>query len=182
MKIKIIFPKKASDGNITLYDIPFDTNKFDDIVRAFRESFGADVDKIVKLQSRSNQKMTFDFTGPEETLKKFFEKFYVQRTWEEIKGKRNGSKEKSKKNSDVLVKDFIELLLKLNLKFSKVLFDSEKKMLSILDLEGKPDLFKILTSKTVTALFKKNKYIYKGHNIANPKNIEIKLEELTSSD
>lgn len=196
MKVRFVFDKKAQDAPISLSGVTFDTARFDEVVKAFR-TLGPDdkVAKMVKLTSRTNKVMTFNITGDENQLKKFFEQFYVHMTWEEVKSKfRPGQKqnqEETKEDKQRLETKFVEFLKKWQITFDKFVFNFDESALKIIGLKG--EVKKIRDAAFITDLnktlkpfgyeFKELKNLDKSKRIDTVlENIEIKLEELTSSD
>ena len=95
---------KIHDELIQLENIPFDASKNAEVTKALRTlgSSIQEVSNIVKLSKRTNKSLFFDFTGSDDVLKPFFEKYYNHLSWEEIRERygqpvnKNISKELSK--------------------------------------------------------------------------------------
>lgn len=196
MKVRFVFDKKAQDAPISLSGVTFDTARFDEVVKAFR-TLGPDdkVAKMVKLTSRTNKVMTFNITGDENQLKKFFEQFYAHMTWEEVKSKfRPGQKqnqEETKADKQQLETKLVEFLKKWQITFDKFVFNFDESALKITGLKGEVKKIRDVTfitdlNKTLKPFgykFKELKNLDKSKRIDTVlENIEIKLEELTSSD
>ena len=138
MKVRFVFDKKAQDANIELHDVPFDTNRFDDVVKALR-TLGPDekVMEMVKLTSRTNKSMLFTFIGDENTLQNFFKRFYVHMTWDEIraahgnKPKKDKEKEEPKKEAAPVVIDLTKYLADKGVKNPVVTFDEKNLLLTL---------------------------------------------------
>lgn len=157
MRVRFVFDKKAQDAPISLSGVTFDTARFDEVVKAFR-TLGPDdkVAKMVKLTSRTNKVMTFNITGDENQLKKFFEQFYVHMTWDEIKSKyRPGAKQNQKEEGKhPMIAELERYLLNQKIKDVKISLDINKKELVF---ETYPDALRnLLVVELIQGNYKKS--------------------------
>lgn len=145
---------KIHDELIQLGDVPFDASKNEDVTKALRTlgSSIQEVSNIVRLSRRTNKSLFFDFTGNEDILKPFFEKYYNHLSWEEIRDK-YGEKISTKKVSKELLKlqQFFKQykIEEKNIKYNEErnyiqLFNLSKEAIDLLFTKGSEDYLKLI--------------------------------------
>lgn len=177
--MKVKFHIKAQDATISLYNVPFDVNRFDDVASALATLAPtiSEVNNIVKLNTRTDKRMTFDFVGSEEVLRKFFERYYAGLTWDQIKTRFKKGSVYREKSEGSLIKELTELLKSKKYRFDNIELDEEKKEVIITNLTGETDkLLMILYSNA--KLFRRFKYEFKSLDLRNRKEIKIILDDL----
>lgn len=191
MKIRFIFPKKADDAEVRLNNVPFDTARFDEVRNAL-QTLGADVEsvsKIVQLASRSNKEMKFNFTGPEEVLKRFFEKYYAHMTWEQIRaeypvdGRKNKDlvdKKDGAEEGKRLVEDMTRFLIKHNIKNVSATLDEAK--LELVFTPYTSEIKQLFVAELVQGDYKQSEitkiFLKHGFDFINQKNDRILLKRV----
>lgn len=182
---------KIHDELIQLGDVPFDASKNEEVTKALRTlgSSIQEVSNIVKLSRRTNKSLFFDFTGSDNVLKPFFERYYNHLSWEEVRNK-YGEKPGIKKVSKELLKlqqFFREYKIEeKNIKYNKErnyieLFNLSKEAIELLFTKGSKDYLKLI--KFIKSFGFNIKKI-KGENknfIIYLTSISVKEEEVTET-
>lgn len=124
---------KIHDELIELKNIPFDASKNEEVTKALRTlgSSIQEVSNIVTLSRRTNKSLLFDFTGSDDVLKPFFEKYYNHLSWEEIRDRygRKINKEEASKLSKMqeFFKDY-------KIEEKNIKYDEQKNYIQLLNL------------------------------------------------
>jgi DNA-binding transcriptional MerR regulator len=125
---------KIHDELIQLGDIPFDASKNAEVTKALRTlgSSIQEVSNIVKLSRRTNKSLFFDFTGSDDILKPFFEKYYNHLSWEEIREK-YGERVSRKKISKELLK-LQQFFKEYNIEEKNIRYNEERNYIQLFNL------------------------------------------------
>jgi len=125
---------KIHDELIQLENIPFDASKNAEVTKALRTlgSSIQEVSNIVKLSRRTNKSLFFDFTGSDDILKSFFEKYYNHLSWEEIREK-YGERVSRKKISKELLK-LQQFFKEYNIEEKNIRYNEERDYIQLFNL------------------------------------------------
>lgn len=173
--INILDKNKGQDAITQVFSVPFDTRLFDKVLEAFLtlSENRSDIDDMVTLVKRTDQSMFFNIKGEEEVLKTFFEKYYGDITWVEVK-KKYGSRKKEVKFIDAIRNYFSDI------KPEKITFNEETNTLKFFDIKDfeREEITRVLNSKKFIAFLEKNKFRLRGYKSPQEDVVTVKLDPI----